>query len=119
MPLHNSSGGQPAVPSRTATRTLRPPTVRIRIRSAGPARRRRPSIRPRPEPRRSGPGGAGSDVSMVVNIRAGRFADRLQPAAAQFRGRGPLVPAALGEPVVIRPPGPLAGLRPAQPLLGV
>src|SRR5580704_1156356 len=120
MPLHSSSGGQPGVPSRTATRRPRPPTVTIRIRSAGPTRRSRPSIRPRPDPERSPRPGAGSDVSMVVNIRAGSFADRLQPAAAQVRGRGLLLSAALGQPVrVVRPPGPVTGLRPAQPLLGV
>src|SRR5580704_13210781 len=119
-PLHSSSGGQPGVPSRTATRRARPPTVRILILPAGPARRSRPRIRPRPDPGRSFPAGPGPGVSMVVNIRAGGFADRLQPAAAQFRWRGLLVAAAFGQPVrVVRPPGPVAGLRPAQPLLGV
>src|ERR1700733_1041240 len=120
MPLHSSSGGQPAAPSRTETRRARPPTVRSLIRSAGATRRSRPSIRPRPDPERSVPVGSGSEVLMVVNIRARSFADGLQPAAAQFRGRGLLVPAALGQPVrVVRPPGPVAGLGPAQPLLRV
>ena len=113
-------GGRPGVPSRTATRIERPPTLRILIRSAGPPRRRRPSIRPRPDSGRSSPPGPARDGSMVVNIRSRRVADRLQPAAAQFSGRGLLVAAALGQPVrVVRPPGPVAGLRPEQPLLGI
>src|SRR5580692_1518822 len=123
MPLHSSSGGQPAAPSRTETRRPRPPTVRVLIRSAGPVappRRRRPSIRSRPDRGRSSPVGPGPDVSMVVDIRAGRFADRCQPGAAQFRGCGLLFPAAFGQPArVVRPPGSVAGLRPAQPLLRV
>ena len=35
MPLHSSSGGQPAVPSRTETRMVRPPTAKTLIRSGG------------------------------------------------------------------------------------
>src|SRR5580658_6903067 len=120
MPLHSSSGGQPAVPSRTETRTVRPPTDRFRIRSGGPAPRSRPSIRPSPDPGRSSPVGSGRAGSMVVNIRARRFADRHQPAAAQVGGRGFLFPATFGQPVrVVRPPRPVQGLRSAQPLLRV
>src|SRR5580700_4844189 len=99
MPLHSSSGGQPGVPSRTATRMARPPTVRTLIRAADPARR---------------------DASMVIDIRSRRVADRGQAAAAQFVRSGLFLPAALGQPArVVRPPGAVAGLRAAQPLLRI
>src|SRR5580700_6991333 len=132
MPLHSSSGGQPGVPSRTATRMARPPTVRILIRPAGPGRRSRPRTRPTADPARSSPAspaspaspvsaaGPGRDGSMVIDIRSRRGADRGQATAAQFAGSALLLPAALGQPVrVVRPPGPVPGLRDPQPLLGV
>src|ERR1700730_2989615 len=99
MPWHSSSGAQPGFPARTETRMARPPTVRILIRSPGPARR---------------------GVSMVTDVGSGRVADRRQPAATGL-GRGRLLlAAALGQPArVVRPPGPVAGLGTAQPLLGI
>src|SRR5215467_10728821 len=103
MPLHSSSGGQSGFPSRTETRMVRPPTVRFLIRSGGPVFRRRLMT-----------------WSMVIDIGTRRIADRCQPAAAQLPGGGLLLPAAFGQPArVVRPPGPVAGLRQAQPLLGV
>src|SRR6266568_4651163 len=123
MPLHSSSGGQPGVPSRTEMRMARPPIVRILIRSgglSGPARRSRPRTRPRADPARSSPASPGRVGSMVIDIGSWRLGDWHQPAAAQFRGGGPLLPAAFGQPArVVRPPGPVAGLGQAQPLLGV
>src|SRR5712664_2039888 len=98
----------------------RPPTVRILIRWDGPARRSRPRTRPRADPARSSLAGPGRGGSMVIDIRSWRVADRHQPAAARFPGRGLVLAAALGEPArVIGPPGPVAGLRATQPLLGV
>ena len=86
---------------------------------SGPTRRR-PRTRPRADPARSSAAGPGRVGSMVIDIGSRRVADRRQPAAAQFRGGGLLLAAALGQPArVVRPPGPVAGLRQAQPLLGV
>src|ERR1700722_13849413 len=126
MPLHSSSGVQPAVPSRTETRMVRLPTARTLIRSGGPGgplRRSRPRTRPRPDSARSSPagtGGTGGDSSAVIDIRSRCGADRRQPAAAQIRGRGLLLAAALGQAASpVRPPGPVQGLGTAQPFLGV
>src|SRR5579862_1340235 len=123
MPLHSSSGGQPAAPGRTETRMARPLTVRIRIRSAdpwGPTRRSRPSTRPSPEPAPSSPAGSAAGGSTVIDIGSRRLRDRRQPAAAQFPGRDLLLAAALGQPArIVRPPGPMAGLRDPQPFLRV
>src|SRR6266566_7929340 len=120
MPLHSSSGGRPGAPSRTETRMARPPIVRILIRSGGPARRSRPRARPRADPARSSPTGPGRVGSMVIDIGSWRLGDRHQPAATQFPGGGLVLAAALGQPArVVRPPGPVAGLRAAQPLLGI
>src|SRR5690348_865527 len=103
MPLHNSSGGQSGFPSRTETRRVRPPTVRFLIRSGGAAFRRRPGTR-----------------SMVIDVGSGRVADRRQAATTQFRGRGLLLAAPFGQPVrVVRPPGPVAGLRVTEPFLRI
>src|ERR1700761_373754 len=119
MPFDSSNGGQPGFPSRTETRRVRPPTVSILIRSGRPAFRR-PRTPPRPDPGRSSSAGPGLDWSTVIDVRSGRVADRHQPAAAEFCGRGLLLTAAFGQPPrVVRPPGPVAGLRAAQPLLGV
>src|SRR5580698_7279223 len=120
MPLHSSSGGAPVVPSRAETRRARPPTVMTRIRSGFGALRRPRTTRPRPVLARPSPGGAGLAGSVVIDIGAWSVANRQQPAAAQLRGCGFFLPAPFGQPAdVVRPPGPLAGLRAAQPVLRV
>src|ERR1700722_15486189 len=120
IPLHNSNGVQPAAPSRTETRRARPPTVRTRIRSLGPARRSRRRTRPTPDPVRSSPDDPGRDSSAVIDIGPWGIADWRQSGTPQLLGRGLLFSAALGPPVrVVRPPGSGAGLREVQPLLGV
>ena len=81
MPLHSSSGGQSGFPSRTATRTMRPPMLRVLMCSPSPARRGRAvTTRSRSLQRRlagSGPGG-----SVVIDIGSRRVTYRRQPAAA-------------------------------------
>src|ERR1700729_1407875 len=120
MPLHSSKGGHSGAPSRTATRMVRPPIRRIRIRSAGPGRRSRLRTPPRPDAGRSSPAGPGRDASMVIDVGSRRVADRRQPAAAGLAGGGLLLPAALGQPArVVRPPGAATGLRVPEPPLRI
>src|SRR6185437_3124432 len=120
MPLHRGSGGRPGVPSRTATRMVRPPTVRLLIRSADSARSNRPrTARARPDRGRSFPAD-GQGTSMVIHVCSRRVADRRQPTTAQLiRGRH-LLTAVLGQPArEVRPPGAMTGLRVAEPVLRV
>src|SRR5580693_595420 len=130
MPLHSSSGGQPGSPSRTETRSDRPPIDRILIRVEASAFRDRPGIQPRRADRRPFPAGpcpagsfpAGSDPgwSAVIDVRSRRLADRQQPAAAEFGRRGGLLPAPLGQPArVVRPPASLPALGLPQELLRI
>src|SRR6266487_1540969 len=120
MPLHRSSGGRPGVPSRAATRTARPPAVRLLIRSADSARSRRRPTRARPVPGRSFPAGRGQDMSMVIDVCSRRVADRRQTAAAGLiRGRL-LLTTVLGQPArVVRPPGADTGLCAPEPVLRI
>src|SRR6516164_5289937 len=126
MPLHRSSGGKPGVPSLTATRIARPPTLRTRIRSADSARSSRPgTIRPgtaraRPDRERPFPAGRGQEMLMVIDVCSRRVADPRQAVAAELiRGR-PLLPAMLGQPArVVRPPGAMTGLCAPEPVLRI
>src|SRR6516225_5485141 len=121
MPLHRSSGGRPAVPSRTATRMTRPPAVRLLIRSGDSAlSSRRRATRATPTPERSLPAGRGQDMSMVMDVRSRRVTARRQTATAELiRGRL-LLTATLGQPArVVRPPGAGAGLRAPEPIFRV
>src|SRR6266568_387941 len=121
MPLHRSSGGRPGVPSRTATRIARPPTLRIRIRSPGPARNSRARrARAGPVPGRSFRVGRGQDMSMVIDICSRRVADLRQTATAGLiRGRL-LLTTVLGQPArEVRPPGAVTGLCAPEPVLRI
>src|SRR5215467_1033304 len=121
MPLHRSSGGRPGVPSRTATRMARPPTLRTRIRSADSARSSRPrTARARPDRGRSFPAGRGQEMLMVIDVCSRRVTDRRQAAAAELiRGRL-LLPTVLGQPArVVRPPGAVTRLRAPEPVLRI
>src|SRR5690242_16351169 len=121
MPLHRSSGGQPGVPSRTATRMARPPTLRLLIRSADSATSsRRRTAQAMPARGRSLPAGQGQDMSMVMDVRSRRVADRRQTATAELiRGRL-LLTGPLGQPGrEVRPPGAGAGLCAPEPVLRV
>src|SRR3984957_14772107 len=120
MPLHSSSGGQPGAPGRTDPRMARPPTLRILICSAGPPRCGRLRTGPGPGPALPSPAGPGPGWSVVIDVCARGITSRLESGAAGLRGRGPLIPAALGQPArVVRPPGPVTGLGLAQPFLRV
>src|SRR6266567_776094 len=121
MPLHRSSGGRPGSPSRTATRMVRPPTLRFRIRPADSASSSRArTALARPDRERYFPAGRDQEMSMVIDVWSRRIADRRQTAPAELvRGRL-LVTAVLGQPArVVRPPGTVAGLRAPEPVLRV